>query len=371
MQNDRYLRHSLIDWFSQEEVHNATIAVVGCGAVGNEVAKNLALLGVGKIDLYDFDSIEIHNLTRSVLFRESDIGQNKAVVAAKQIKELNPDVLVNAFSGDFWDTMSLEQANNYSCIISCVDNFEARIRLNQMCLLTSTNFINTGIDSKYGQVEVFPFASQQKTACYECNLPSSAYSRIQQRYSCGWLKKISYIEKKIPTTIVTSSTSASLAVANALKLIGKPRDHQSRRILIDTFTGTSTVTQLESNHICPGCSSLGSKVSIIKGLAHIEDKLDLPMKQEITIITSDPILVSYRCVECNPKDEDATIVFERAHDYTSDLTKCKKCHLDTVRINITDSFAVNKLLSDMNGKEIPAKFLHFNLEDETFIIDLE
>lgn len=371
MQNDRYLRHSLIDWFSQEDVHNATIAIVGCGAVGNEVAKNLALLGVGKIDLYDFDSIEIHNLTRSVLFRESDIGQNKAAVAAKQIRELNPDILVRAFSGDFWDTMSLERANNYSCIISCVDNFEARIRLNQLCLLTYTNFINTGIDSKYGQVEVFPFASHKKTACYECNLPSSAYSRIQQRYSCGWLKKVSYIEKKIPTTIVTSSTAASLAVANALKLIGNPEDHQSRRILIDTFTGTSTVTQLESNYMCPGCSSLGNKISIIKGSPHIEDKLDLVVEQETTIITSDPILVSYRCIECNPKDEDSTIVFERAHNYTSDLTKCEKCDLDTVRIDITDSFSINTLLSNMNGKKIPAKFLQFDVEDETFVVDLE
>ena len=61
---DRYQRHALIDWFSQAEVGGARIGVVGAGAVGNEVLKCLALLGVGALDIYDFDRIEVHNLTR-------------------------------------------------------------------------------------------------------------------------------------------------------------------------------------------------------------------------------------------------------------------------------------------------------------------
>lgn len=88
MKADRYQRHSLIDWFSQEDVKASSFAVIDCGAVGNEVSKNLALLGVGKVDLFDFDTIEIHNLTRSVLFRRStfDVGSSKAEVAGKRIK---------------------------------------------------------------------------------------------------------------------------------------------------------------------------------------------------------------------------------------------------------------------------------------------
>lgn len=195
MNSDRYQRHSLIDWFSQASVKTSRFAIVGCGAVGNEVAKNLALLGAGHMDLYDFDSIEVHNLTRSVLFREGDVGRFKADVAAERVKELDPNINVSAFVGDFWEEMSLDQAASYSCIICCVDNFEARIRLNQLCLITKTNLINTGIDSRFSQVEVFPFKSSDDSACYECNLPNSAYERMQQRYSCGWLKKISFVEK--------------------------------------------------------------------------------------------------------------------------------------------------------------------------------
>ena len=74
----RYRRHDLIDWFSQEQVSAARVAVIGAGAVGNEVIKNLALLGCGTIDVFDFDVVELHNLTRGVLLRESDAGRNKA-----------------------------------------------------------------------------------------------------------------------------------------------------------------------------------------------------------------------------------------------------------------------------------------------------
>ncbi|NMT19237.1 ThiF family adenylyltransferase, partial [Vibrio parahaemolyticus] len=80
----------------------------GCGAVGNEVAKNLALLGVGHIDLYDFDTIEIHNLTKSVLFRESDVGKKKVDVARKRLIELEPSVNVNAYHGDVWDLLNFK-----------------------------------------------------------------------------------------------------------------------------------------------------------------------------------------------------------------------------------------------------------------------
>lgn len=112
MDTDRYLRHSLIEWFSQDEIKTAKFAVVGAGAVGNEVIKGLALLGVSTIDIYDFDRIEIHNLTRSVLFRNNDIGRSKAQSAASRAKLLDQSVTINAFDGDFWDTLPLARLSS-------------------------------------------------------------------------------------------------------------------------------------------------------------------------------------------------------------------------------------------------------------------
>lgn len=368
MKSDRYQRHSLIDWFSQDDVKASSFAVIGCGAVGNEVSKNLALLGVGKIDLFDFDTIEIHNLTRSVLFRESDVGSSKAEVAGKRIQELDPSIDVNVFTGDFWDLLTFDQAKSYDCILCCVDNFEARIKLNQLCLLAETNLINTGIDSKFSQIEVFPFKSGRHIACYECNLPNSAYERMQNRYSCGWLKKISFIEKKIPTTIVTSSLTGSLAVANALNLVRGDSQHDAKRILIDTFTGKSTVSVIEQSSSCPACSSIRDHISIAKGSAQIESSFSFG--EDVDITTSDPILISYRCVDCHPNEEDSTIVFEKAAKFDSTLTSCKTCSNDSVDITIKDSFSINELVENFSGKTLPVKFIRIDTEERTSIIEL-
>ena len=203
---ERYHRHSLIDWFSQETVARTKAIVIGAGAVGNEVIKNLALLGVGEIYIFDLDFIENHNLTRSVLFRETHIGRPKAQVAAEQAAALDPNVSVYGTHGDFWDHVTFSELCSSDLVFCCVDNFEARIRCNTLCYLSRVDFINIGIDSRYAFVEFFPFSRTSVAGCLECNLPDSAYRRISERYSCGHLRKLSFVEKKIPTTIVTSTT---------------------------------------------------------------------------------------------------------------------------------------------------------------------
>jgi molybdopterin/thiamine biosynthesis adenylyltransferase len=186
---DRYQRHGLIDWFDQKRLREARVVVVGAGATGNEVLKNLTLLGVGHIHVFDFDKIEAHNLTRCVLFRESDVDKYKADVAASACRQIDPNVQIVSSNMDFWDGLSLEEVSRSEAVACCVDNYEARIRLNQLCLMTGTDFYNIGIDSRYASVEVFPFSTNPDCACFECTLPASAYATIQNRYSCGWLRR--------------------------------------------------------------------------------------------------------------------------------------------------------------------------------------
>jgi len=137
MNMDRYARHSLIDWFDQGVVRSERLVVVGAGAVGNEVIKNLALLGVGEIQIFDQDLVEVHNLTRSVLFREDDIGRSKAECAAVRARELDPAVAAVPHVGDFWSTLTFSHLQAASAVFCCVDNIEARIRLNRLCAIAS------------------------------------------------------------------------------------------------------------------------------------------------------------------------------------------------------------------------------------------
>src|SRR5690348_7153428 len=79
----RFARFEAIEWWDQSLLQKARVLVVGAGALGNEVIKNLALLGIGNVVIADMDKIELSNLSRSILFRESDEGKSKAECAAR------------------------------------------------------------------------------------------------------------------------------------------------------------------------------------------------------------------------------------------------------------------------------------------------
>ena len=176
---DRYARHRAIEGFSQEDLQASRIAVIGAGAIGNEVVKNLCLLGVGAIDVFDFDTVELHNLTRSVLLREADVGRSKAASVAQRAAELDSAVKVTAVEGDVWETLRFAELGRYRCVIGALDNFEARLRVNQLCWIAGVDWINAAIDSRYVTVESFAFgpspeeAGAAPPACYECGLPPS------------------------------------------------------------------------------------------------------------------------------------------------------------------------------------------------------
>src|SRR5712691_1793040 len=97
---DRYGRLRLIPWWRQEKLAAAKVLVVGAGALGNEVLKNLALLGVGTVLVIDLDRVEPSNLSRSVLFRAGDGGRGKAEVAAERAREINPEITIVPIRGD-------------------------------------------------------------------------------------------------------------------------------------------------------------------------------------------------------------------------------------------------------------------------------
>jgi adenylyltransferase/sulfurtransferase len=81
---DRFDRFRLIGWWDQDRLSQARVLVIGAGALGNEIVKNLALLGIGHVFVADRDRVENSNLSRSILFREQDCGRPKAEVVAQR-----------------------------------------------------------------------------------------------------------------------------------------------------------------------------------------------------------------------------------------------------------------------------------------------
>jgi adenylyltransferase/sulfurtransferase len=130
--NNRYSRFRLISWWEQSILKNAKILVIGCGALGNEIVKNLTMLGVGNIFVVDMDKVEKSNLTRSVLFRKEDEGKYKAETVCKRAKEINDEINIKYFSGNVFE-LGLGIFKEMDVIICGLDNREARLFVNQSC----------------------------------------------------------------------------------------------------------------------------------------------------------------------------------------------------------------------------------------------
>lgn len=371
--NDRYLRHDLIDWFDQKLVTSMNALVIGAGAVGNEVIKNLCLLGVGQIRIVDFDRIEIHNLTRSVLFTEEDIGKSKAEVAATAAGRLNPDCVVEGVVGDFWHKVRFSELANSSVVFCCVDNFEARLRLNRLCELIGVDLVNIGIDSRYVSVDIFPFRRDPDSACYECNLPTSVYQRVAERYSCGWLKKVSFEEKKIPTTVITASFAGALATSMFLHSFKEDADPGALRIFFDTIGYTLSKCALPMNQSCVCCSTRRSQTILVSGSRRVDQALPW-LKQldpDVTITTSDPLLTAWEtpnCATCSADQLDECLAL--AADFDDSQTVCSKCGLRQRLAVINYQFSACELVEKYRGQMLPGKYVEVADRESRIIVEL-
>ena len=220
-EEDRYSRLRLIPWWDQERLKNATIMVVGAGAIGNELIKNLALLGIGRILVFDMDSIENTNLTRSVLYRARDVGRYKAEVAAERAMELNPDVKARAFVSNIIDDVGLGVFRRMDVVLGGLDNREARLAINQACYKVDRPWIDGAIEVLNGFARVFV---PGQGACYECTMTETDWMLINKRKSCALLTHEQMAQGKIPTTPTSSSIIAGIQVQELLKLLHRDRD---------------------------------------------------------------------------------------------------------------------------------------------------
>jgi adenylyltransferase/sulfurtransferase len=190
--------------------------VVGAGALGNDVIKNLALMGIGHLFIVDFDTIEAANLSRSVLFRDTDNNRSKAEVAAARAKALNPEIHVQYLNGDVTTQLGLGVIRRMDVVIGCLDNREARLAINRFCYWMNKPWVDGAIQELLGLVRVFV---PGQGACYECTLTEEALRDLSLRYSCPLLARQNILLGKVPTTPTIASIIGGMQSQEALKLI--------------------------------------------------------------------------------------------------------------------------------------------------------
>ena len=201
--------------FSQERIASARIMVVGCGALGNEVLKNLALMGVQHLTVVDFDRVEVGNLSRSVLFGKEDVGRWKVDVVAEKLSRMHPGMQVKTICGDVAFDVGLGMVREMDMVIGCVDNRWARYCINRLCMRAGKPWVDGGIDSLEGTVRVFAPGRN----CYACNLGPEGLKDMARRQPCAGIIRRNEEAGKAPTTSIIASVIGAVQVQEALKLL--------------------------------------------------------------------------------------------------------------------------------------------------------
>lgn len=213
-------RMGIVD--NYEKIRDCSVAVVGVGGVGSVTAEMLTRCGIGKLLLFDYDKVELANMNR-LFFQPHQAGLNKVEAAAKTLSFINPDVEFETYNynittvdnfADFMERIShgsLDKKNPVNLVLSCVDNFEARMAINTACNELDQIWMESGVSENAvsGHIQVI---IPGETACFACAPPLVVASNIDEKT----LKREGVCAASLPTTM---GIIAGFLVQTALKYL--------------------------------------------------------------------------------------------------------------------------------------------------------
>jgi adenylyltransferase/sulfurtransferase len=167
----RYSRHLLIPEVGlrgQERLRNSRALVVGAGGLGSPALQYLAAAGVGTIGVIDDDTVDETNLQRQTIFATTDIGRNKATVAAERLRGLNPLVALEPLPFRLDESNAREIVRCYDVVLDCTDRFATRYLINDACFFEKKLDVYASIFRFDGQLSVLCAADGP---CYRCLFP--------------------------------------------------------------------------------------------------------------------------------------------------------------------------------------------------------
>ncbi len=167
----------------QQRIAKTRILVIGVGGIGSPAALYLAMAGVGTIGLVDCDIVDMTNLNRQILYRESDIGKSKVKVAAEQIRSKGAHIAVNEYHLRLSSDNAREIIDNYDIVVDGTDNFESRYILSDVCAELNKPFIYGAIQGFEGQVAVLCHGKNART--YRDLFPTPAEQSPMQKAVIG------------------------------------------------------------------------------------------------------------------------------------------------------------------------------------------
>ncbi|RMR34860.1 UBA/THIF-type protein/FAD binding protein [Pseudomonas syringae pv. coriandricola] len=200
----RYNRQeNMPEWGAQgqERLRNGKVVVVGAGGVKSSMLMILAAAGVGHIRIIEFDTVELSNLNRQILYRTSDIGISKGQAAKKTLQDLNPEIKIELIEKKLADENIDELLEGFSLIVEGGMSPSGRNLVNEYCLKKNKVMVHASAQFSYGYV--FTVVPKKRTACFACIFPED-HTREEHTGA-------------VPVNALSTSVAGSLGAAEVIK----------------------------------------------------------------------------------------------------------------------------------------------------------
>jgi sulfur-carrier protein adenylyltransferase/sulfurtransferase len=240
----RYSRHLIMPEVGMEgqlKLKQAKVLSIGTGGLGAPLGLYLAAAGVGRIGIVDFDSVDMTNLQRQILFSSDDVGRPKIEAAAERLRGLNPDIKIDQHETRLTSENALDLFKDYDIIVDGTDNFPTRYLVNDACVLLKKPNVYGSIFRFEGQITIFGFPDGP---CYRCLYPEPPPPGLVPSCAEGGVLGV------LPGIV------GAIQAAETLKLIvGKGEPLVGRLLLFDALAMRFRELKLRKNPDCPACGT--------------------------------------------------------------------------------------------------------------------
>ena len=225
----------------QAKISASSALLIGAGGIGCAVAQYLVSAGVGRVVICDFDTVDVTNLGRQVIYGPNDVGESKARIAQARLVVANPDVDVQIIENRLDDESMAEAVANVDVVFDGSDNFATRFQVNDACVAAGTCLVSGAAIRLEGQIAVFG-PDYLSTPCYRC-LYTEADESLE---SCAGNGVLGPVPGVVGTLMAVEGLKhlAEIAVAR-----GKLR-------LYDASSGDFNAVDIKKRSDCPACGVL-------------------------------------------------------------------------------------------------------------------
>lgn len=240
----RYSRHILLPEIGiegQQRLLDAHVLLIGAGGLGSPAALYLASAGVGTLSICDGDIVDLTNLQRQIVHRETAVGLPKVESARDTLLAINPRVNINPIRERVDGERLAQLVAAADVVLDGSDNFATRHAVNRACVAARKPLVSGAGIRFDGQLAVFDLRDAQ-APCYACLFPESGENEEMRCAVMGVFAPVVGI-------------IGAMQAAEALKILsGAGQPLNGRLLLLDALTMEVRTVRLQRDPACAGCS---------------------------------------------------------------------------------------------------------------------